>query len=76
MTETLEAVAEAVRNLKDDVKDLERDHVTREEFLEVKAIAKADQMTIRWVMGAVAGAGAILGMMIPSILQAINEVIK
>lgn len=76
MTETLEAVAEAVRNLKDDVKDLERDHVTREEFLEVKAIAKADQMTIRWVMGAVAGAGTILGMMIPSILQAINEVIK
>ncbi|MFN7611359.1 MAG: hypothetical protein ACK5QX_10565 [bacterium] len=76
MSESLPAVAADVRNLKDDVRDLELDHVTREEFLEVRAITLSNQKAILWLTGAAAGGGAVIGMFMPQIMSVIGELMK
>jgi hypothetical protein len=76
MSESLPAVAADVRNLKDDVRDLELDHVTREEFLEVRAITLSNQKKILWLTGAAAGGGAVIGMFMPQIMNVIGELMK
>jgi hypothetical protein len=55
---------------------LELDHVTREEFLEVRAITLSNQKAILWLTGAAAGGGAVIGMFMPQIMSVIGELMK